>query len=107
MGPVGDRVVVIIVLGGLSAWVLWGWRVWTERPQKLSMGVIFSIIGFSFASASAALEVGSGTYAQFKDGGFPFQRSDAFTYLFSWFLVGFIGFGLQSGRRWQENSTSI
>lgn len=91
MGPVGDRVVVIIVLGGLSAWVLWGWRVWTERPQKLSMGVIFSIIGFSFASASAALEVGSGTYAQFKDGGFPFNDPTLLRIYFLGFWLALLG----------------
>jgi len=74
MGPIADRVFVVIVLGGLTAWVMWGWRACLRnRPQRLSLGVAFSLVGFFLASLSAALEVGSGTYAQFRDGGFPFN----------------------------------
>jgi hypothetical protein len=74
MGPTADRVFVVIVLGGLAGWVLLGWRAWMRnRPTSLSLLTSFSLVGFFFASLSASLEVGSGTYAQFRDGGFPFN----------------------------------
>jgi hypothetical protein len=39
-----------------------------DRPQKLSFGLVCSLIGFTFASISASLEICSGLYAQFTDG---------------------------------------
>jgi hypothetical protein len=44
-----------------------------KRPQPLSGLVISSLVGFTFGSTSAALEVASGTYAQFRQVGFPFN----------------------------------
>ena len=74
MGPVADGIFVVISLGGLAAWLSWGWWAWTRnRPLSLTTGAIFSLVGFSLASFSAALEIGSGTYAQFREGGFPFN----------------------------------
>ena len=35
--------------------------------------MIFSLVGFCFASFSAALDISSGIYAQFREGGFPFN----------------------------------
>lgn len=72
MGPIADRIVVICILGGLAAWVAWGWRSWMRRrPEQLSLGMKSSLAGFVLASVSAALEIASGTYAQFRS--FPFQ----------------------------------
>lgn len=92
MGPLLDRVVVVITLGGLTGWVLWGWREWMRnRALTLSLGVIFSLIGFSIATASAALEVGSGTYAQFRDGGFPFNDPALLRIYFIGFWLALLG----------------
>lgn len=63
MGPVADKIFVIIVLGGLAVWVLWGWWAWIRsRPLILNVRVVFSLVGFSLASLSAGLEIGSGTH---------------------------------------------
>jgi hypothetical protein len=73
MGPIADRVFVAVVLGGLAAWVAWGFVAWVRnRPVRLSPAPVCSLAGFTFASLSAALEIGSGLYAQFTDG-FPFN----------------------------------
>jgi hypothetical protein len=64
MGPAADKIFAIIVLGGLAVWVLWGWWAWMRsRPLILNVRVVFSLVGFSLASLSAGLEIGSGTYA--------------------------------------------
>jgi hypothetical protein len=55
------------------------------------LGVIFSLIGFSIATASAALEVGSGTYAQFRDGGFPFNDPALLRIYFIGFWLALLG----------------
>jgi hypothetical protein len=73
MRRVGDLIFVIVFLGGLAAWVIWGWVNWAQRrPAFLSAATVFSVIGFSLASLSALLQIGSGVYAQFN-GGFPFN----------------------------------
>ena len=91
MGPLTDRVVVVLILGGLAAWVAWGWRSWIRRrPEQLSLGMRCSIAGFALASVSAALEIGSGTYAQFING-FPFE-DPTFLRIYRWgFLLAFLG----------------
>jgi hypothetical protein len=49
-----------------------------------------SLAGFASASVSAALEIGSGTYAQFING-FPFQ-DPALLFIYAWgFLLAFLG----------------
>ncbi len=73
MGPTLDRVFVGVALSGLAAWVAWGWTSWIRtRPKSLSFGIACSVVGFTLASLSASLEIGSGLYAQFTDG-FPFM----------------------------------
>src|SRR6266567_7994500 len=91
MGPVIDRVVVVLILGGLAAWVGWGWRSWIRRrPEQLSLGMRCSLAGFILASVSAALEIGSGTYAQFING-FPFEDPTLLR-IYRWgFLLAFLG----------------
>ena len=74
MGPTLDRLFVVIILGGLTAWVIWGWTSWKRhRPKNYSFGILSSLVGFGFASLSASVEIGSGIYAQFIPGGFPFM----------------------------------
>ena len=73
MGRVGDLIFVIAVLGGLAAWVIWGWVSWMRRrPAQPSIGMTLSVIGFGFASSSALLQIGTGLYANVTDG-FPFN----------------------------------
>jgi len=97
MGPLADRLFVIGVLGGLIAWVVWGWVAFRRhRPQNLSLGMRSSVAGFCFASASAALGIASGTYAQFREGGFPFNDPTLVRIYFVGFCLAFLGlvFGL-------------
>lgn len=114
MGPLADRVVVVLVLGGLAAWVGWGWRSWVRRrPEQLSVGMRCSAVGFILASASAALEIGSATYAQFING-FPFEDPTLLR-IYRWgFLLAFLGliaglFGVSSKTplRWKTPALSI
>ena len=71
MGRTGDLMFVIVLLGGLAAWVTWGWISWTRTgPATRSTSSIFSVIGFSLASLSALLHVATGIYAQVHE--FPF-----------------------------------
>jgi len=90
MGPVADRIVVVLILGGLAAWVAWGWRSWTRsRPEQLSVGMKCSLAGSVLASISAALEISSGTYAQFKS--FHFE-DPVLLRIYRWgFLLAFLG----------------
>lgn len=115
MGPIVDRVFAIMVLGSLAAWVLWGWRAWMRnRPLSLNVGMAFTLVGFSLASLSAALEISSGTYAQFRDGGFPFNYPTLVRiYFFGfWFaLLGLvcslIGVGTKTPLRFQALALSL
>ena len=92
MGPVADRVFVVVVLGGLAAWVFAGWRAWIRsRPLSLNVGMIFSLVGFCLASFSAALEIGSGIYAQFREGGFPFNDPTLLRIYFFGFWSALLG----------------
>jgi hypothetical protein len=44
MGPVLDRLFVAAVLGGLLAWVVWGWRSWLRaRPVDSTLGLMCSL----------------------------------------------------------------
>lgn len=115
MDPLADRVLVVSVLGGLAAWVLWGWWAWTRnRPPSLNVGVVFSLVGFSLGSLSAALAIGSGTYAQFRDGGFPFNDPILLRIIFFGFwssLLGlvcsFIGIGNKTPLRFKAPALSL
>lgn len=69
-----DRAFVVIVLGGLTAWIVWGWSSWKRgQPRGRSLGATCSLIAFALASLSASLEIGMGVYAQFIPGGFRFE----------------------------------
>ena len=53
--------------------------------------MVFSLVGFSLASFSAALEIGSGTYAQFRDGGLPFNDPTPLRIYFFGFWSALLG----------------
>jgi len=73
MGSTLDRLFVAVVLGGLAAWVVWGWTSWARhRSEARSVGAVCSLVGFIFACLSAGLEIGTVLYAQ-AIGGFPFN----------------------------------
>ena len=113
MGPTLDRAFVAIVLGGLAAWVAWGWTTWRRnRPQKLGVGIICSLAGFAFASVSASLEVGMGTYTQFTQG-LPFMDPILLRVYGSGLLLASVGLVLglcgadtQSPLRWKAPALS-
>jgi hypothetical protein len=72
MGPTGDLVFVIAVLGVLAAWVIWGWKSWVRHASaRASATAILSLVGFLIASLSALLQISTGIYAQFVF--FPFN----------------------------------
>ena len=68
---------LIVVLYGITVFValplgmIWGWVRWVKRRREISPFSILSLIGFSLATASALLAVGSLLYAH-AIGGFPF-----------------------------------
>lgn len=112
MGPIVDKIVVASILGGLAAWVAWGWRSWIRRrPEQLTVSMTCSLAGFIFASASAALEIGSATYAQFID--IPFE-DPALLRVYRWGLLlaflglvlGLFGVGKKTPLRWKAPALS-
>jgi hypothetical protein len=92
MGPLADRIVVVLILGGLATWVAWGWHSWIRcRPEQLSVGMRCSLAGFTLATVSAAFEIGTGIYGQLING-FPFQDPTLLR-IYRWgFLLAFLGF---------------
>jgi hypothetical protein len=65
MGPTVDIIVVVLILGGLAAWVIWGYASWWRNDRHSSVAILCSFAGFTLASLSALVEIGSGVYAQF------------------------------------------
>ena len=65
MGQTRDIIVVVVVLVGLTAWVIWGYASWWRTDRNFSAAIRCSFGGFTLASLSALLEIGSGGYAQF------------------------------------------
>jgi hypothetical protein len=53
--------------------------------------MFFTLVGFSLASLSAALEISSGAYAQFREGGFPFNDPTLLRIYFFGFWFAFLG----------------
>lgn len=43
--------------------LIWGWARWAGQPKSGTVASILSLVGFSFATASAALAVSSVAYA--------------------------------------------
>lgn len=63
-----ERVVIPILLtilsyGVLPVMLVWGWVRWCKRPKLRTIPSIISLVGFIFATASAALAVSSLVYA--------------------------------------------
>jgi hypothetical protein len=89
MGRTGDLIFVIVVLGGLAIWVVWGWKSWTARRSETSILGCLSVAGFALASLSALLQIGSGIYAQFHD--FPFNDPTLLQIYFIGFWLALLG----------------
>jgi hypothetical protein len=65
---------LLLALGiyiGLAALMIWGWVRWSKRTQPRTLFFNLSLIGFTFAMASALLAISSVMYAG-AIGGFPF-----------------------------------
>ena len=59
----------------IPALLLWGWIRWANRPQDtpLSRSDVFSLVGFSLATASAGLAFGTHLYARFVHSFAPYD----------------------------------
>jgi K+-transporting ATPase A subunit len=66
----------LVVTGCVVAPValIWGWTRWTRQPKQRTGQAILSLIGFFFATASAAVAVLSVAYAQVHH--FPKHRQE-------------------------------
>src|SRR5689334_6454690 len=114
MGPIANRVFVVVVFCGLTAWVVWGWVAFSrKRSDNLSLGMVLSVVGFCFASVSTVLSIGSGTYAQFR-GGFPFYDPTLLRIYFWGFCLaavglvcGLAGIGKKSPLRFKAPALSL
>jgi hypothetical protein len=70
----GSVVMVVFVIGlfvALPCAIIWGWVSWSKHIRPRSVLSILSLIGFTFATASALLAISSMLYAG-AIGGFPF-----------------------------------
>ena len=91
MALVLDRILVIAVLGGLLAWIAWGWSSWFRAPRVFNFGIVCSLVGFALASLSASLEIVTGIYGQFA-GGIPFMDPNLLRVYGIGLLTSAIGF---------------
>ena len=89
MGRSVDILAMVIILGGLAAWVVWGYLSWACNRSAVSKMALCSLAGFTLASLSALVEISSGIYAQFHE----FRYYDPL--LMTIYRVGFFvaGFG--------------
>jgi hypothetical protein len=98
---------ILIFLGYLVAPVglIWGWAWWGVQPKLKTTASIFSLIGFSFATASAGLAVSSAVYAQIH--GFRYY-DPLLLKIFRWglllslagILFGIVGVWRKNSLRW-------
>jgi hypothetical protein len=65
MGRTVDNIAVVLILGGLTAWVIWGYASWRRSDVHFSAAERCSLAGFTLASLSAVFEIGSALVAQF------------------------------------------
>jgi hypothetical protein len=84
-----------------------------RRPEHLSASTKCSVVGFALASSSAALEIGSGAYAQFING-FSFQDPTllriygvGFLLAFLWLVFGLFGIAKRNPLRWKAPALSM
>ncbi len=99
---------ILIVLGyGVApVTLIWGWARWGVQPKLKTATSIFSLIGFSFATASAGLAVSSAVYAQIH--GFRYY-DPLLLRIFRWglllslagILFGVAGLWRKNSLRWQ------
>jgi hypothetical protein len=65
MGRTVDNIAVVLILGGLTAWVIWGYASWRRSDVHFSAAERCSLAGLTLASLSAVFEIGSALVAQF------------------------------------------
>jgi hypothetical protein len=99
--------VVFAVLIALSyivspVMLIWGWARWAWQPKSGAVAAILSLVGFSFATASAALAVSSVAYAQVHHFGF---YDPLLLRIFRWgLLLSLIGILSSIGGVWRQSS---
>ena len=82
--------------------LLWGWIRWARRPHQWNWSSIFSFAGFTIATASALLGIGSIVYAQVT-GGFGFY-DPLLLRIYRWgMLLSITALGFASGGLWRRN----
>jgi hypothetical protein len=82
--------------------LIWGWARWTGQPKSRTVASILSLVGFSFATASAALAVSSVAYAQIHHFGF---YDPLLLRIFRWgFLLSMTGILFGIGGVWRQSS---
>lgn len=113
MRTVAGIVVVTLILGGLPAWVVWGWTTWIRRrPVRLSLGMRCSLAGFVLASASAFLEIASGICELL---GVPLFLYQSFSHIYRWgfllalcgLIAGLFGVASKTPLRWKAPALSL
>jgi hypothetical protein len=57
--------IVVAVTLIVPALLIWGWLRWSQNDDPSSRSSRFSLVGFSLATASAALALGTHLYARF------------------------------------------
>jgi hypothetical protein len=57
--------IVVAVTFIVPALLIWGWLRWSQNDDPVSRSSNFSLVGFSLATASAALALGTHLYARF------------------------------------------
>jgi hypothetical protein len=95
---------ILIFLGYLVAPVMlvWGWAWWGAQPKLKTIPSALSLIGFVFATVSAALAVSSAVYAQIH--GFPYY-DPLLLRIFRWgLLLSLAGILFSIAGVWRKNS---
>lgn len=59
---IGLVLYVIAVYIALPVVLVWGWVRWVKRTQRLTVSVVLSLIGFTFATLSCLLAISSVLY---------------------------------------------
>jgi hypothetical protein len=108
-----ELLVAMVFYFAMPAGFVWGWVKWATRKQTLAVAAFLSLVGFTFATASALLAASSVLYAQAM-GGFAFYDPLLIT-IFRWgvllslsgTLFGLMGIWRPGPLRWFAPTCSI